>query len=84
MKWHVIWTPRAEKDVLALDPVSARRIHRALERFSATGHADIRRLIKVSPETSRIRVGDHRIIVRFAHDLREMHIIRIHRRDSAY
>ena len=84
MKWQLVWTRPARKDLNALDRVNANRIHRGLHRYFETGRADIRRVINMTPESWRIRVGDHRIIVRFFPDLREMHIIRIHRRDSAY
>lgn len=49
MKWRLVWTPRAEKDLLALDAVNARRIERALRRFSVTDHGDIRRLTTLTP-----------------------------------
>ena len=84
MKWELVWTRAARKDIKALDPVIARRVHRVLDRFSETGHADIRRLVNITPETSRIRVGAHRVIVELYEDEQEAHIIRIHRRDSAY
>lgn len=73
----------ARKDINVLDPVTARRIQRVLDRFSETGHADIRRLVNIAPEMSRIRVGAHRVIVEPQEDEREAHIIRIHRRVSA-
>ena len=84
MKWRLIWTPRAEKDLLALDTVHARRIERALHRFSETGHADIRRLVNVTPEAFRIRVGDYRVILELDDDRDEAHVLRVRRRDSAY
>ena len=84
MIWQLVWTSAAERDLKSLDRVSANRIHRALNRFSETGQADIARIVNTTPPEWRIRAGNHRIIVRFFRDLREMHIIRIHRRDSAY
>ena len=84
MKWRLVWTPRAEKDLLALDAVHARRIERALRRFSETGHGDIRRLTNVTPEAFRIRVGDYRVIPELCEDRNEAQILRVRRRDSAY
>lgn len=84
MKWRIVWTPRAEKDMDALDATAVRRVHRVLDRFSETGHADLRRLVNITPETWRIRVGNHRIIVRLLDDEDEARIVRIRHRDSAY
>ncbi len=84
MTWTHVWTRDARKDLKALHPVDAQRIHRTLNRFSETGHADIRVLNNLTPETWRIRVGNHRIFVRFVDDLREMHIIGVRHRGSAY
>lgn len=84
MKWRIVWTPRARKDIDALDPGTVRRLLRALDRFSETGHADLRRLVNTSPERYRIRVGNQRIIVRLLEDEQEARVLRIRRRDSAY
>ena len=80
----MVWTPRAEKDLLVLDTVHTRRIERALRRFSETGHGDIRRLTNVTPEAFRIRVGDYRVILELQEDQNEAQILRVRRRDSAY
>ena len=84
MKWRLVRTPRAEKDLPALDAINARRIERALRRFSVTGHGDIRRLTNLTPEASRIRVGDYRVILELHEDRNEAQILRVRRRDSAY
>ena len=84
MTWKHVWTRDTRKDLRILHPVDAQRIHRTLIRFSETGHADILVLINLTPETWRIRAGNHRIFVRFVDDLREMHIIGIRHRRSAY
>ncbi len=84
MIWTLVWTRAARKDLNALDPVDARRVHRTLRRFSETGHADIARIINAKTPRRRIRVGPYRIIIREDEDLAEVEIIRIHRRDSAY
>ena len=84
MKWRLIWTSHAEKDLDALDPIAARRIQRVLERFSESGHADLRRLVNIAPELWRIRVGDYRVILELLDDKEQAHIIRIRRRDVAY
>ena len=84
MKWQLIWTSRAKKHLDALDTTAARRIQNALDRFSETGHADLRRLVNITPEQWRIRVGTYRIILQLLEDEQEAHVIRIRRRDSAY
>lgn len=84
MIWRLIWTSRAEKDLVTLHPIAARRIHTTLDRFSETGHADIRRLVNVNPPTWRIRIGPHRIILELRTHPNEAYILRIKPRDSAY
>lgn len=84
MIWRLIWTRAAEKDVDALDRSAARRILRALNRFSETGHADVARIVNARTPRHRIRVGPYRIVILVDENLGEVEIIRIHRRDSAY
>ena len=84
MKWRLLWTRRAEKDLMALDTVNPRWIERALRRFSETGHGDIRPLTNVTPEAFRIRVGDDRVILELDEDRNEAQFLRVRRRDSAY
>ena len=87
MIWRLIWTRAAEKDLDALNRSAARRILRALNRFSETGHADVARIVNARTPRYRIRVGPYRIIILVgedSEDLGEVEIIRIHRRDSAY
>ena len=84
MTWRLIWSPRAQKDITSLHPATAQRIHRALNRFSETGHADILRLVNVTPETWRIRIGKHRVLLDLHDNQREAYILRIKPRDSAY
>lgn len=84
MTRQIIWSARAQTDIAALQPTTARRIHRTLHRFAQTGHADIRRLINVTPPTWRIRIGRHRVILQLQNNPNEAHIIRIKPRDSAY
>ena len=84
MKWELVWTRPARKDINALHPVTGRRIQLALQRFSETGHADITHIVNARPPTWRIRVGNHRVIVDLLDDRGEAHILRIRHRDSAY
>ena len=84
MKWELVWTRPGRKDLRTLDTAEARRILHALERYCQTGHGDIARIVNATPPRSRIRVGRHRVIVRFDDDLHQLHVVRIHRRDSAY
>jgi len=84
MKWQLIWSARARKDIDSLHPITARRIHQTLDRFSKTGHADIRRLADITPPTCRIRIGQHRVILHLRDKPAEAYIVRILPRDSAY
>lgn len=84
MIWRLIWTRAAEKDLDTLDRIAAKRILRALHRFSETGHADVARIVNAKTPRQRIRVGPCRIIIQIDEDLAEVAIVRIHRRDSAY
>lgn len=84
MKRQIVWSARAEKDIASLQPATAQRIHRTLDRFAHTGHADIRRLVNITPPTWRIRIGRHRVILQLRNNPDEALILRIKTRDSAY
>ena len=49
-----------------------------------TGHGDVVRLTDARPPEWRLRVGDRRVFFRFRGDLREIHLLRVRRRDEAY
>ena len=84
MIWPLVWSARSQKDLKALHPTTARGIQRTLDRFSQTGQADIRPLLNVTPETWRIRSGQHRVLVHLRENSKEAYIVRIRPRGSAY
>ena len=63
----VIWTPRALRELRALDQRAARRIGSAVTRYAKTGHGDARKLAGRADEY-RLRVGAWRVIFAFGTD----------------
>jgi mRNA interferase RelE/StbE len=81
--WGVTFTPRARRDLRALDPPIRDRVLSAIDRVAARDPAlDVRRLTG-SPEL-RVRVGDWR--VRFTRDVEAKLIVvqRVLPRGRAY
>lgn len=57
---QVEWTERALKDAARLDQSQRERILQAIERLSATGHGDVKR-VRGTEREWRLRVGDWRV-----------------------
>ena len=66
----------------ALDKGVARRIKQSVERFTATGAGNIKRLTDVRPPQYRLRIGDYR--VRFHLEPVTLQILPVLPRDEAY
>ena len=49
MKWALVWTRPALKDMQKLDPVLARRLRAAMIDLAETGHGDVVKLKGVRP-----------------------------------
>jgi mRNA interferase RelE/StbE len=82
-KWGVTFTPRARRDLRALDPQIRDRVLSVIERVAARDQAlDVRRL--TGSAELRVRVGDWR--VRFTRDLEAKLIVvqRVLPRGRAY
>ena len=84
MKWSLVWTNAALRDMRKLDPRLASRLRRALVEFAETGHGDVAKLKGVSPSEWRLRVGDRRLFFRYISEAREIQVLRVLRRDGAY
>ena len=81
MRKKIDWRDQARNDLRSIDRISALQILHGLDRFSATGEGDVKRLQDVNPPEFRLRVGDYRI--RF-HDLGDSILILAvkHRREA--
>jgi len=77
----IVWKEQARNDLRAIDRASALQILHGLDRFSATGEGDVKRLQNIEPPEFRLRVGNYR--VRFS-DLGDTILILTvkHRRDA--
>ena len=84
MRWQLVWTPRALKDVRKLDGATRDRIVSALDKFAETGVGDVLQLTGAHPPEWRLRVGDWR--VRFEKDVTQaaLVVLRVLPRDKAY
>ena len=52
--------------------------------LAETGHGDVVKLKDVKPPEWRLRIGDRRAFFRFRREAREIHVLRVRRRDKAY
>lgn len=62
MRWRLVYTERAARDVKSLDPVVRARLGRALRRLEDDPVRSSKRLTQPSLGTYRFRVGDYRVI----------------------
>lgn len=86
MKREAIWQRWALAELADLtrrDRRTAQRISRAVDRYAESGHGDIRKLEGYEGRF-RLRVGDHRVIFRFADDQLVIVILRVRNRREAY
>jgi mRNA-degrading endonuclease RelE of RelBE toxin-antitoxin system len=78
-----------------LDPSGAERHEEARPRLGVAdsqccdpvgqcGHGDVAKLTDAGPPEWQLRVGDRRVFFRFRSDLREIHLLRVRRRNDAY
>lgn len=84
MKWTLVWTRPALKDMKKFEPASARRVREAVIQLAESGHGDVAKLRNVRPSEWRPRAGDRRVFFRFRNDTNEIHVLRVRRRDRAY
>jgi mRNA-degrading endonuclease RelE of RelBE toxin-antitoxin system len=77
-----IWPDVAKAELRAVDRESAIRILHALTRFAETGEGNVKALEGQWQGTSRLRVGDYRIIFRAAPE--QITILRVSHRSDVY
>ena len=80
MKFKLVYTQRAIRDIKRLDPGTKKRIGDTLKRYEANPMAYAESLTDSELGTSRFRIGDYRVV--FDIDGSEIIILRIgHRRE---
>ena len=80
MKYELVYTRRAEKDIRKLEPETRRKIGKTLLRFSADPLSFAEKLSDRSLGTYRFRIGDYRVVFDIEGD--EIIILRVgHRRE---
>ena len=84
MTWTLVWTRPALRDMKRLDPALARRVRDAVIELADSGRGNVAKLKGTRPPEWRLRVGDRRVFFRFRGDLKEIHLLRVRRRDEAY
>lgn len=84
MRWKLVWTRPAMKDLKKLDRTKARRVREALLRFAETGEGDVTKLTDVKPPEWRQRIGDQRAFLRFHPSDNELVVLRVRPRSRAY
>ena len=80
MKYEIIYTKRAVKDLSKLDSLTKERIRQTLERYAKAPLSYARKMIDPALGTYRFRIGEYRAI--FDVEGNELVILRIgHRRE---
>jgi len=82
MKYKVVFTRRAIKDVSSLVPEVKNRIKNAIARYSEDPLTYARKMIDPSLGTYRFRIGDYRVI--FDIEGEEIAILRVGHRKEIY
>ena len=82
MKYGLLYTRRAEKDILKLDPEIKERIGKSLLRFSKDPLKFAEKLTDSSLGTYRFRVGDYRVV--FDLEGVEIVVLRVGHRKEIY
>ena len=82
MRWQIVWSSPARRDMTRLDRPVAARIHEAMHKLAQTGHGDVKPLQGLNEY--RLRVGTWR--VRFTYDTPEavITVVRVLPRGEAY
>ena len=80
MRYKIVYTSRAVKDLSKLDPVAKERIGVTLERYAGAPLNYARKMIDPTLGTYRFKIGDYRVI--FDIEGGELVILRLgHRRE---
>ena len=84
MTWQLVWTRPALKDIDTLNASDAQRVHSALTRLALTHRGDYRKLTGTTPKTWRLRIGRLRVRFRYIHNTKQILVLRVLPRSSAY
>lgn len=82
MRKKIAWKDQARNDLRAIDRITALQILHGLDRFTATGEGDVKRLQNIDPPEFRLRVGNYR--VRFSDLGDSLVILTVKHRREAY
>lgn len=67
-----------------IDQEQARRVRGKMKELAETGRGDVKKLADVAPPEWRLRVGEWRAFFRYETKPKEIHVLRVRRRDQAY
>ncbi|MGH2461299.1 MAG: type II toxin-antitoxin system RelE family toxin [Chloroflexota bacterium] len=81
--WQISWTPAAIDDLADLDDTAGLRIRAAVQRLAETREGDVKKL-KGMGDRWRLRIGDWRVLFRFARDPQTLIVLRVVNRREAY
>ena len=82
MKYKIVFTRRATKDISKLEPEVKERIGNALKRYSENPLSHARKMVDPSLGSYRFRIGDYRIIFDLEGD--ELIVLRVGHRKEIY
>ena len=83
MKFQIIWSESAAKELKKLDRTVANRIYKKVSQLSETPyHLDVTKM--VGDPYFRLRVGDYRIIFDIQNDMLRVLILKVGHRKNVY
>ena len=82
MKYKIVFTRRATKDIAKLEPEIKERIGDALRRYSEDPLSYARKMVDPSLGSYRFRIGDYRVIFDLEDD--ELIVLRVGHRKEIY
>ena len=83
MTWTVVWSDWALRDLERLEARLSQRIVRAMVSYGESARGDVKKL-QGEEDRWRLRVGDWRVIFRRDSARRELLVLRVFPRQSAY
>jgi len=82
MKYQIIWSESAAKQLKRLNRTVARHIYRKVEELSTDPYRNVKKL--VSERGFRVRVGDYRVIFDIDGDRLRILILKVGHRSKIY
>ena len=80
--WHIVFTKRARKDLIALERQVSKRIFSKLEKAAENPKKQFSEL--VGSDYSKLRIGDYRVIVFLKFEEKLIEVRRIGHRRNIY